>query len=142
MALSILDKSVLTLRCIGWSYGFDGKLAKAPKYQELPSFDKSANSLFKIHVHVDNLGFVWVNLDAEATPTVSWEDDFSSVDSKHGCKRSTSMSTNSTISGDEKVTITGSFADNYNEVRSLSYMPGRRLTTFPVLSLSNGTSGG
>lgn len=55
-------------------------MAKAPKYQELPSFDKSANSLFSIHVHVDKLGFIWVNLDAEPTPTVSWNDDFTQVD--------------------------------------------------------------
>ncbi|KEZ43926.1 hypothetical protein SAPIO_CDS4114 [Scedosporium apiospermum] len=84
-AYPILEKdsgklSILACKYHGWSYGFDGKLAKAPKYQELPSFDKAANRLFSIHVHVDKLGFIWVNLDAEATPAVSWEDDFSAVD--------------------------------------------------------------
>lgn len=65
---------------IGWSYGFDGKLAKAPKYQEMPSFNKDENSLYKVHVHVDKLGFVWVNLDASETPEIAWNDDFMTVD--------------------------------------------------------------
>lgn len=64
----------------GWSYGLDGKLAKAPKYQETPTFDKLKYGLFRIHVHVDHLGFIWVNLDSEDAPEVSWEQDFSSVD--------------------------------------------------------------
>lgn len=62
----------------GWSYGFDGRLAKAPKYQELEGFDKSANGLFKVHVYIDKLGFVWVNL-ASGGP-ILWEDDFGGVD--------------------------------------------------------------
>lgn len=38
---------------LGWSYGLDGKLAKAPKFEELEEFDKNEYSLFKIHTHVD-----------------------------------------------------------------------------------------
>ncbi|WYZ42408.1 hypothetical protein EsH8_VI_000107 [Colletotrichum jinshuiense] len=72
--------SVLACKYHAWSYGFDGKLAKAPKYQELPSFDKSKNSLFKVHVHVDHLGFIWVNLDASDTPGVPWEKFFAQID--------------------------------------------------------------
>ncbi|KAF7590986.1 hypothetical protein BBP40_002180 [Aspergillus hancockii] len=64
----------------GWSYGLNGKLAKAPGYQGLADFDKTKNSLFQIHVHVDNNGFIWVNLDAKETPEVSWDDDFSKID--------------------------------------------------------------
>lgn len=64
----------------GWSYGFDGRLAKAPKYQELSGFDQSANNLFAIHVHVDKLGFIWVNLDSSSKPVISWKDDFAGVD--------------------------------------------------------------
>lgn len=67
---------------LAWSYGFDGKLAKAPKYQELPSFDKSKNSLFKVHVHVDQLGFIWVNLDGAEKPSVPWEEFFAEVDTQ------------------------------------------------------------
>ncbi|KAI8300286.1 Carnitine monooxygenase oxygenase subunit [Colletotrichum sp. SAR11_59] len=72
--------SVLACKYHAWSYGFDGKLAKAPKYQELPSFDKTQNSLFKVHVHVDQLGFVWVSLDASEKPGVSWAEFFTQVD--------------------------------------------------------------
>jgi phenylpropionate dioxygenase-like ring-hydroxylating dioxygenase large terminal subunit len=38
--------------------------------------------LFKIHVHVDKLGFVWINMDSNPTPTIAWEDDFASVDTQ------------------------------------------------------------
>ncbi|KPM36567.1 hypothetical protein AK830_g9985 [Neonectria ditissima] len=72
--------SILACKYHGWSYGFDGKLAKAPKYQELPTFDKASNSLFQIHVHVDHLGFIWVNLDSEPEPAVTWAEFFASVD--------------------------------------------------------------
>ena len=64
----------------GWSYGLNGKLAKAPGYQELEGFDKEKNSLFPIHLHIDYNGFVWVNLDSKPTPEVAWEDDFLGID--------------------------------------------------------------
>ncbi|KAJ1710899.1 iron-sulfur domain containing protein [Aspergillus flavus] len=64
----------------GWSYGLNGKLAKAPGYQDLEGFDKNKNGLFQIHVHVDNNGFIWVNLDAKEQPEIAWEDDLSKVD--------------------------------------------------------------
>ncbi|OAP57714.1 hypothetical protein AYL99_08452 [Fonsecaea erecta] len=66
----------------GWSYGLDGKLAKAPKYDELAHFDKAQNGLFSIHVRVDACGFIWVNLDSSATPEVPWEQDFDGVDAQ------------------------------------------------------------
>ncbi|KAL4906966.1 hypothetical protein BDW74DRAFT_189987 [Aspergillus multicolor] len=71
---------ILACKYHGWSYGLNGKLAKAPRYQELDGFDKEKNGLFPIHVHIDKLGFVWVNLDAAETPSVRWEDDFAGVD--------------------------------------------------------------
>lgn len=64
----------------GWSYGLNGKLAKAPGYQELDGFDKSKNGLLPIHVHVDQNGFVWVNLDAGEQPEIAFEDDFKDID--------------------------------------------------------------
>ncbi|PLB40367.1 aromatic ring-hydroxylating oxygenase subunit alpha [Aspergillus candidus] len=57
----------------GWSYGLNGKLAKAPGYQDLAGFDKSQNGLFPIHVHIDDGGFVWINLDAGESPEIVWE---------------------------------------------------------------------
>ncbi|POS81288.1 cytochrome P450 oxidoreductase [Diaporthe helianthi] len=72
--------SVLACKYHGWSYGFKGNLAKAPRYQDLEGFKKESNGLFRIHVHIDELGFIWINLDSESTPAVSWEDDFGGVD--------------------------------------------------------------
>ena len=70
----------------GWSYGLDGKLAKAPKYDELEGFDKSQNGLFPIHVRVDTSGFIWVNLDSKETPEVPWEQDFNGADTQERYK--------------------------------------------------------
>jgi phenylpropionate dioxygenase-like ring-hydroxylating dioxygenase large terminal subunit len=64
----------------GWSYGLSGKLAKAPGYQDLPNFDKSKNNLFPIHVHVDQKGFIWINMDANEKPEIPWTEDFDGVD--------------------------------------------------------------
>ncbi|KAJ5579486.1 uncharacterized protein N7459_005471 [Penicillium hispanicum] len=64
----------------GWSYGLNGKLAKAPGYQDLEGFDKSQNGLFPIHVHVDTNGFVWLNLDAAEKPEFAWEDECNVID--------------------------------------------------------------
>ena len=64
----------------GWSYGLNGKLAKAPGYQDVDGFDKSRNGLLPIHVHLDHNGFIWVNLDAGEKPEIAWEDDFKGID--------------------------------------------------------------
>lgn len=66
----------------GWSYGLNGKLAKAPRFEDVPGFQRENHGLFPIHVHVDQCGFVWVNLDASPKPSVSWEDDFHGVDTQ------------------------------------------------------------
>jgi phenylpropionate dioxygenase-like ring-hydroxylating dioxygenase large terminal subunit len=70
---------IFACRYHGWSYGLDGKLAKAPQYDELTGFDKAANSLFPIHVKIDAKGFVWVNLDRSPDPE-PWETEFANVD--------------------------------------------------------------
>lgn len=64
----------------GWSYGLNGKLAKAPGYQDLEGFDKGKNGLLPIHVHIDRNGFIWVNLDGGEKPEIAWEDDFKDID--------------------------------------------------------------
>lgn len=71
---------ILSCRYHGWSYGLDGKLAKAPGYDDLSDFDKTKNGLFPIHVHIDHNGFVWLNLDASKKPEIAWNDDFENVD--------------------------------------------------------------
>jgi len=71
---------IFACRYHGWSYGLDGRLAKAPGYQNLDGFDKSQNGLLPIHVHVDHNGFIWVNLDGDEKPKVSWAEGFEGVD--------------------------------------------------------------
>jgi phenylpropionate dioxygenase-like ring-hydroxylating dioxygenase large terminal subunit len=73
------NKKILACRYHGWSYGLNGKLAKAPGYQEL-EFEKEQNGLFEIHVRVDRNGFIWVNMDASETPEIPWEESFRDVD--------------------------------------------------------------
>lgn len=102
---------------LDWSYSLDGKLAKAPNYQTLEGFDETANSLFSVHVHVDKLGFVWINIDAKPSPEVKWEDEWADVDVQ---SRLESFDA-SKFHFDHQWEIVGDFnwktlADNYNEV--------------------------
>lgn len=72
---------ILACKYHGWSYGLNGKLAKAPYFDKFPDFDKENNGLFPIHVHLDAYGFVWVNLDAAETPE-PWDSQFHGVDTQ------------------------------------------------------------
>lgn len=71
----------------GWSYGLNGKLAKAPGYQELSGFDKEKNSLLPIHTKIDTNGFIWVNLDGKEKPEIAWEEDFNGIDRQERYKQ-------------------------------------------------------
>lgn len=73
---------ILACKYHGWSYGFDGHLAKAPKFDQVPGFDKSTQGLYPIHVHVDKRGLVWVNLEASETPSVPWGETFNTADAE------------------------------------------------------------
>ncbi|TDZ68470.1 Carnitine monooxygenase oxygenase subunit [Colletotrichum trifolii] len=70
--------SILSCKYHGWSYGFKGNLAKAPRFDTVRGFDKSQHGLLPVHVRIDPAGFVWVNLEA-GEPDVKWEDDFGGV---------------------------------------------------------------
>ncbi|KAM6511404.1 Choline monooxygenase, chloroplastic [Fusarium falciforme] len=70
---------ILSCKYHGWSYGFKGNLAKAPRFDTVPDFDKSQHGLLPINVHVDKTGFIWVNLQA-GTPEEPWEKQFPGVD--------------------------------------------------------------
>ncbi|KZZ94259.1 Rieske [2Fe-2S] domain protein [Moelleriella libera RCEF 2490] len=72
--------NVLACKYHGWSYGLNGKLAKAPGYQDMEDFDRSKNGLFPLHVRIDKNGFIWVNMDANETPEVAWDDDLAQAD--------------------------------------------------------------
>lgn len=80
------NAKILSCRYHGWSYGLNGKLAKATGYQELSDFDKEKNGLLPIHVKVDVNGFIWVNLDAKEVPEVPWEEHFKDVDTQERYK--------------------------------------------------------
>lgn len=47
-------------------------MAKAPKFDALPLFDSNEYGLFKIHTHVDKVGFIYVNFDSSEHP-IPWE---------------------------------------------------------------------
>ncbi|KAI0878662.1 hypothetical protein GGS24DRAFT_487061 [Hypoxylon argillaceum] len=74
------NNSILACKYHNWSYSLNGKLTKAPSYQDIEGFDKSQNGLFPIHVHIDTNGFIWVNLEAVEKPTTAWEDDYKGID--------------------------------------------------------------
>ncbi|KAF2104034.1 Rieske [2Fe-2S] domain protein [Rhizodiscina lignyota] len=74
--------SIFSCKYHGWSYGINGKLAKAPGYQELEGFEKAKNGLLPIHVHIDRNGFIWVNLDGGAKPEIAWDEDFGGIDTQ------------------------------------------------------------
>lgn len=60
----------------------NGNLAKAPQFEQVEDFDKKDYPLFKVHTHIDSLGFIFVNLDSAETPTMSWEEQFGGVDTQ------------------------------------------------------------
>ncbi|KAI1437100.1 hypothetical protein GGR50DRAFT_686084 [Xylaria sp. CBS 124048] len=74
------NNSILACKYHNWSYSLNGKLTKAPTYQDIKGFDKSQNGLFPIHVHIDTNGFIWVNLEAVEKPTTPWEADYKNID--------------------------------------------------------------
>ncbi|GAP86772.1 putative rieske [2Fe-2S] domain protein [Rosellinia necatrix] len=74
------NNSILACKYHNWSYALNGKLTKAPSYQEIEGFDKSQNGLFPIHVHIDTNGFIWVNMEASEKPSVDWQEDYGSID--------------------------------------------------------------
>ncbi|KIX01928.1 uncharacterized protein Z518_07867 [Rhinocladiella mackenziei CBS 650.93] len=76
------NASILACKYHGWSYGLSGNLAKAPRFETVDDFDKSKYSLYGVHLRIDKLGFVWVNLDAANPPTISWEEHFEGVDTQ------------------------------------------------------------
>lgn len=68
------NASIISCKYHGWSYGLKGNLAKAPRFESVPGFDKTQHSLHRVHVHVDKAGFIWVNLQAGEKPQINWDD--------------------------------------------------------------------
>jgi phenylpropionate dioxygenase-like ring-hydroxylating dioxygenase large terminal subunit len=60
------SSTVLGCRYHGWSYDTEGKLVKAPEFENVPGFDKSMNALWEVKIEVIN-SMVFVNFDARKT---------------------------------------------------------------------------
>lgn len=54
---------VLGCKYHGWSYDTDGKLRKAPHFDNVEGFEKEENSLFPIKTHTTDQGLVFINFD-------------------------------------------------------------------------------
>lgn len=122
---------IFACRYHGWSYGINGKLAKAPGYQELDGFDKSKNGLLPIHVHTDRNGFIWINLDGKSQPEIDWEDDYEGADTQTRLEEFNFNDYKFDHSWEQE----GSYnwkvlADNYNE----SYHTGTAHSDSPALA--------
>ncbi|KAI7784972.1 naphthalenedioxygenase subunit alpha [Diaporthe eres] len=71
---------ILACRYHGWSYGLNGKLAKATGFKDMDQAEKEQNGLFRIHTKIDTNGFIWINMDSNQEPEVPWEEHFDGVD--------------------------------------------------------------
>lgn len=138
--------SVLSCKYHGWTYNLNGNLVKAPRFtpDSVTGFDTSSISLFSIHTHVDRNGFVYVNLDANEQPEVSWEEQYGDMDQQKVLLESGIDWTK--VEYDFTWTAEGQFnwklmQDNYNEVWIFGKLPLLVLTFALVLSLPHGASG-
>lgn len=99
----------------------NGNLAKAPRFDQVEDFDKSEYELYKVHSHIDSLGFFWINLDAAEKPTLSWEEQFGGVDEQPRLKNFDM----SNYEYDHTWSMEGKFnwktlIENYNEVCAIN----------------------
>lgn len=60
----------------GWSYNTDGKLTKAPHFDNVEGFEKEKNSLFPIKTHVTPQGLIFVNFCNDPTQFVEFDEWF------------------------------------------------------------------
>lgn len=56
----------------GWQYDSQGKLVKAPQFENTVGFDLQKNGLYEIKLHVDVGGFVFVNFAPSAAGPPVW----------------------------------------------------------------------
>lgn len=94
----------------------------------MPGFEKDENSLFPVHVHVDSLGFVWVNLEASQRPSTPWAEDFEGVDTQPRF----SVFDMGSFKFEYTWSMIGDYnwktlADNYNEACSAALVPPQTL---------------
>lgn len=109
----------------------NGNLAKAPRFDQVEGFNKEDYKLYKVHTHIDDLGFLWVNLDGAEEPTFSWEEQFGGVDKQPRLKNFDM----SNYEYDHTWSMEGNFnwktlIENYNEVRHVTSSPKHRPLTW------------
>lgn len=108
--------AILSCNYHGWSYGFKGNLAKAPRFDSVQDFDKTQHGLFPIHVHIDGMGFIYVNFEA-GEASIPWSADFEGLDTqprlvKYDLMRDYQFDHTWAMDGDYNWKA---LADNYNE---------------------------
>ncbi|KAK6456627.1 putative phenylpropionate dioxygenase [Scheffersomyces xylosifermentans] len=59
------SSTILGCKYHGWSYNSDGKLNKAPHFDNVEGFVKEENSLFPIKTHTTEQGLVFVNFNSD-----------------------------------------------------------------------------
>lgn len=59
------SSTILGCKYHGWSYNSEGKLMKAPHFDQVEGFTKEENSLFPIKTHQTDQGLVFINLSNE-----------------------------------------------------------------------------
>lgn len=57
------SSTIIGCKYHGWSYDTNGKLKKAPQFDNVEGFDPEANSLYAIKTHVSRQGLIFVNFD-------------------------------------------------------------------------------
>ena len=75
------SSTVLGCKYHGWSYNTEGKLTKAPQFDNIPGFVKEKNGLHKIHSHVTEQGLIFINFDSTENGPIPFEEWFQGINS-------------------------------------------------------------
>lgn len=64
----------------GWQYDSQGKLVKAPQFENTVGFNMKKNSLYEIVLHIDAEGFIFVNFATGAASPPVWTSSLKKYD--------------------------------------------------------------
>lgn len=78
------SSTVVGCKYHGWSYNTDGKLTKAPHFEQVEGFNKDENSLFPIKTHVTPQGLVFVNFSNDPEQFVEFDEWFQGLTTELG----------------------------------------------------------
>lgn len=74
--------TVIGCKYHGWLYNSEGKLTKAPHFDDVDGFSKEENSLFPINTHVTDQGLVFVNFCNDPAQMKSFDEWFEGLTSE------------------------------------------------------------